>query len=54
MKKRNGIVVPARSERSFFGHGIPGVNLEELAGKLIAVETGKWGKVITMANIKVG
>src|SRR5688572_19615751 len=39
MKKRlNGIVVPARSERRFFGHGIPGVNLDELAGKLIVVE----------------
>jgi len=39
MKKRaNGIVVPARSERRFFGHGIPGVNLDELGGKLIVVE----------------
>src|SRR6185436_2182130 len=39
MKKRaSGIIVPARSARRFFGHGIPGVNLDELAGKLIVVE----------------
>jgi dTMP kinase len=37
-KVNNKIVVPVRSERRFFGHGIPGVNLEELAGKLIVVE----------------
>ena len=37
-KAHNPIVVPARSERRFFGHGIPGVNLDELAGKLIVVE----------------
>ena len=35
---RNHIVVPHRSERRFYGHGIPGVDLEQLAGKLIAVE----------------
>ena len=34
----NQIVVPRRSERRFYGHGIPGVDLEQLAGKLIAVE----------------
>src|SRR5450756_2750375 len=34
----NHIVVPRRSERRFYGHGIPGVDLEQLAGKLIAVE----------------
>jgi dTMP kinase len=38
MKRANDIVVPVRSERRFYGHGIPGVNLEELAGKLIVVE----------------
>ena len=38
MSRNNDIVVPARSERRFFGHGIPGVNLDELAGKLIVVE----------------
>ena len=35
---KNHIVVPHRSERRFYGHGIPGVDLEQLAGKLIAVE----------------
>jgi dTMP kinase len=35
---RNHIVVPFRSERSFYGHGIPRVDLEHLAGKLIVVE----------------
>src|SRR4051812_13748628 len=35
---RNQIVVPHRTERRFYGHGIPRVDLEQLAGKLIAVE----------------
>ena len=35
---RNHIVVPRRSERRFYGHGIPRVDLEQLAGKLIVVE----------------
>ncbi len=35
---RNNIVVPHRSPRRFYGHGIPGVDLEQLAGKLIVVE----------------
>ena len=34
----NHILVPHRSERRFYGHGIPGVDLEQLAGKLIVVE----------------
>src|SRR6184192_4292546 len=38
MKPRNRIVVPRRSERRYYGHGIPGVDLAELAGKLIVVE----------------
>ena len=38
MKRANDIVVPVRRARRFYGHGIPGVNLEELAGKLIVVE----------------
>jgi dTMP kinase len=38
MKARNQIVVPHRSERRYYGHGIPGVDLAELAGKLIVVE----------------
>ena len=36
--RRNHIVVPFRSERRFYGHGIPRVDLERLAGKLIVVE----------------
>src|SRR3954466_13024687 len=35
---RNHIVVPLRSERRFYGHGIPRVDVEQLAGKLIVVE----------------
>jgi dTMP kinase len=34
----NHIVVPRRTDRRFYGHGIPGVDLEQLAGKLIVVE----------------
>src|SRR5437879_4746516 len=34
----NQIVVPRRTERRFYGHGIPRVDLEQLAGKLIVVE----------------
>ncbi len=36
--RENQIVVPRRSPRRFYGHGIPGVDLEQLAGKLIVVE----------------
>ncbi len=32
------ILVPQRTERRFYGHGIPGVELSELAGRLIVVE----------------
>ena len=35
---RNHIPVPRRTERRFYGHGIPRVDLEQLAGKLIVVE----------------
>lgn len=34
----NQIVVPRRKPRRFYGHGIPGVDLEKLAGRLIVVE----------------
>src|SRR5438105_6716830 len=34
----NHVVVPRRTPRRFYGHGIPRVDLEELAGKLIVVE----------------
>jgi len=32
------VVVPQRTPKRFYGHGIPGVDLEKLSGKLIAVE----------------
>ena len=35
---RNRIVVPLRTARSFFGHGVPNVELNKLAGRLIVVE----------------
>ena len=35
---QNHIVVPGPSRRRFYGHGIPNVELEQLAGKLIVVE----------------
>src|SRR5947208_6635951 len=35
---RNHIVVPRPTERRYYGHGIPGVDVVQLAGKLIAVE----------------
>src|SRR5258707_1781212 len=40
MKKKNNnhIVVPPATHRRFYGHGIPGVKLDELVGKLIVVE----------------
>jgi dTMP kinase len=38
MRSRNHIPVPRPSQRRYYGHGIPGVDLGELAGKLIVVE----------------
>ena len=38
MRSKNNILVPRRRERRYYGHGIPGVDLGELAGKLIVVE----------------
>src|SRR5215468_5549237 len=35
---QNHIVVPRRTDRRFYGHGIPKVDLQQLAGKLIVVE----------------
>jgi dTMP kinase len=32
------IVVPQKRPRRFYGHGVPGVDLQKLAGKLIVVE----------------
>ena len=38
-KARNGaIVVPTRTARRFYGHGLPNVDLKRLAGRLIVVE----------------
>lgn len=37
-KKGREIVVPAAKPKRFYGHGIPDVDLENLTGKLIAVE----------------
>jgi dTMP kinase len=38
-KSRNGpIVVPMRTARRFYGHGLPDVELQRLAGRLIVVE----------------
>jgi dTMP kinase len=37
-KNHNQIIVPQPGPRRFYGHGIPGVKLEELVGKLIVVE----------------
>src|SRR5215470_9989708 len=35
---QNNIVVPRRTPRRFYGHGIPKVDLERVAGRLIVVE----------------
>ena len=37
-RQPNIIVLPPRTKRSFYGDGIPGVDLEALAGKLIVIE----------------
>ena len=39
-RKRHRIQVPKPAERKFLGHGIAGVNLKKLAGKLIVLEGG--------------
>jgi dTMP kinase len=38
VRQPNIIVLPPRTKRSFYGDGIPGVDLEALAGKLIVIE----------------
>ena len=38
IKIKNRVVVPRPSRRRFYGHGIPRVDVEKLAGKLIVVE----------------
>lgn len=37
-RKPNIIVLPPRTKRRFYGDGIPGADLEKLAGKLIVIE----------------
>jgi dTMP kinase len=37
-KKKDQIVVPHATPKRFYGHGIPGVELEKLTGKLVVVE----------------
>src|SRR5215207_3571372 len=37
-KKSSSVIVPRAKPRRFYGHGIPGVALNKLAGKLIVVE----------------
>ena len=32
------VIVPRKTSRRFYGHGIPGVDVEKLAGRLIVVE----------------
>ncbi len=36
--RQNIIVLPPRTKRSFYGDGIPGADLEKIAGKLIVIE----------------
>lgn len=38
MRKRPNVSTPTVSRHRFYGHGVPGVVLEELVGKLIVVE----------------
>ncbi len=38
VSRRNIIPLPPRTKRSFFGDGIPGADLDTLAGKLIVIE----------------
>ncbi len=37
-RKSPSIVVPCYTQKRFYGHGIPGVDLDKLTGKLIVVE----------------
>jgi dTMP kinase len=66
-KSQNHIPVPRTARRQFYGHGIPGVKPEQLAGKLIVVEGAdgsgrstqitrlvQWLETIGHAAIQVG
>src|SRR3954470_18269371 len=37
-KTKDQIVVPQQTPKRFYGHGVPGVDLEKLTGKLVVVE----------------
>ena len=37
-KRKQEIVVPHHTPKRFYGHGIPGVELEKLTGKLVVME----------------
>jgi len=55
MKKvKNQIVIPQAGNRRFYGHGIPRVQLDELAGKLIVVEgadgSGRSTQIVRLVN----
>ncbi|MCX6894395.1 MAG: dTMP kinase [Verrucomicrobia bacterium] len=51
---RQPATVPSVSQRRFFGHGIPGVQLDDLAGKLIVVEgadgSGRSSQIAALVN----
>jgi dTMP kinase len=55
-KKRStaSIVVPAARPKRFYGHGIPGVELEKLTGKLIVIEgadgSGRSTQILRMVD----
>ena len=49
------IVVPKKRPRRFYGHGIPGVELQKLAGKLIVVEGADGsGRSTQIASSSIG
>ncbi|MBL6765612.1 MAG: thymidylate kinase [Verrucomicrobiae bacterium] len=61
------VAIPTATRKSFYGHGIPGVKLEELAGKLIVIEGAdgsgrstqinrlvKWLEATGHATVQVG
>lgn len=64
---RPEVAIPKATRKSFYGHGIPGVNLDELGGKLIVVEGAdgsgrstqinrlvKWLEATGHATVQVG
>ena len=37
-KPATRVLVPTRKQHCFYGHGLPGIELEKLSGKLVVVE----------------